>query len=89
MSILRSVPIYFLAPFSKLRDSRFKKKTTAAAGEISMSSALDKLVEQARRVRMTEPQKTEQRISFAFGTAKIENDDVTREMVAEAARRQE
>ena len=52
-----------------------------------MNRRLSKLVEQARKVRMTEPQRFEQRISFAFGTAKIENDDVTREMVVEAARR--
>lgn len=52
-----------------------------------MNKRLSKLVEQARKVRMTEPQRFEQRISFAFGTAKIENDDVTREMVVEAARR--
>ena len=52
-----------------------------------MNKRLSKLVEQARKVRMTEPQRFEQRVSFAFGTAKIENDDVTREMVIEAARR--
>lgn len=50
-----------------------------------MTASLERLVEQARKVRMTEPQKFQQRISFAFGTAKIENDDVTREMVEEAA----
>lgn len=50
-----------------------------------MNSSLSRLVEKARKVRMTEPQKSEQRISFAYGTAKIENDDVTREMVEEAA----
>lgn len=51
----------------------------------SMNAALEKLVEHARKVRMTEPQKTEQRISFAFGTAHIENENVTREMVVRAA----
>ncbi|MDA7423798.1 hypothetical protein [Thalassococcus lentus] len=48
---------------------------------------IDQLIEKARKVRMTEPQKLEQRISFAFGTAKIENDDVTREMVQDAVRK--
>lgn len=51
-----------------------------------MSGNLERLIEQARKVRMTEPQKVEQRISFAYGTAKIENENVTREMVANAAR---
>lgn len=54
-----------------------------------MNVALEKLIESARSVRMTEPQKTEQRISFAFGTAKIENDNVTRDMVQQAAARPE
>jgi hypothetical protein len=52
-----------------------------------MNKRLERMVEQARKVRMTEPQAFEQRISFAFGTAKIENDNVTREMVVEAASR--
>jgi hypothetical protein len=51
-----------------------------------MNNSLERLIESARNVRMTEPQKTEQRISFAFGTTKIENDDVTRDMVAQAAK---
>ena len=50
-----------------------------------MNASLTQLVEQARKVQMTEPQKAQQRISFAYGTAKIENDDVTREMVEQAA----
>ena len=49
-----------------------------------MTSSLEKLIEQARQVRMTEPQKVEQRISFAYGTTKIENENVTREMVSRA-----
>ena len=53
-----------------------------------MNISLQKLVESARGVRMTEPQKTEQRISFAFGTTKIENENVTREMVERAAKEQ-
>jgi hypothetical protein len=52
-----------------------------------MNRTLEKLVEQARRVTMTEPQKVEQRISFAFGTTKIENNDVTKEMVIAAAQK--
>jgi len=51
-----------------------------------MTTSLEMLVEQARKVQMSEPQKFEQRVSFAYGTAKIENDDVTREMVQEAAK---
>ena len=51
-----------------------------------MASSIEKLIEQARKIQMTEPQRVEQRISFAYGTAKIENDNVTREMVASAAK---
>lgn len=52
-------------------------------------SAIERLLSAARKVRMSEPEKREQRISFAFGTAKIENDDVTKEMVVEAAAKKE
>ena len=50
-----------------------------------MTSSIQMLIERAREVQMTEPQKVEQRISFAYGTTKIENDNVTREMVINAA----
>jgi hypothetical protein len=50
-----------------------------------MTSSIQNLIERAREVQMTEPQKVEQRISFAYGTTKIENENVTREMVARAA----
>lgn len=54
-----------------------------------MAPHLQKLVESARSVRMTETETYEQRISFAFGTANIENEDVTRDMVEAAAKRME
>ncbi len=50
-----------------------------------MTKDLKKLVEAARRVSMSEKDKEEQRRSFAYGSAKIENDDVTRQMIDEAA----
>lgn len=52
----------------------------------TMSESLKKLISAARTVRMSEPQKQEQRVSFAYGTANIENENVTREMVEEAAK---
>jgi len=52
-----------------------------------MTKDLEKLLEAARRVKMTEEDKEVQRRSFAYGSAKIENDDVTREMINEAASR--
>ncbi len=54
-----------------------------------MNASLVRLIESARTVRMTEPQKVEQRISFAFGTTKIENENITRQMVVEAAQPKE
>ena len=53
-----------------------------------MAKSLEELVKLASQVRMTEPEVQQQRISFAFGTAYIENENVTREMVEIAARRQ-
>ena len=46
---------------------------------------LTKLIEAARKVRMTPEQKEQQRRSFAYGNAKIENDLVTRDTVDEQA----
>ena len=43
------------------------------------------LVDRARRIEMTPPEKEAQRRSFAYGNANIENSAVTREMVDKAA----
>ncbi len=43
------------------------------------------LVERARRVKMTPAEKEEQRRSFAYGNANIENSAVTREIVDNVA----
>lgn len=52
-----------------------------------MSAALAKLIEIARRFPMTDAEREEQIIRFSYGSAKIENDDVTEQMVREAAAR--
>jgi hypothetical protein len=50
-----------------------------------MANELEKLLEAARKVEMTERDREEQRRSFAYGNTKIENDRITREMIDEAA----
>jgi len=50
-----------------------------------MSDELDKLLEAARYRLLTPSEKEEQRRSFAFGNANIENELVTRETVDEQA----
>ena len=50
-----------------------------------MSGDLERLLEAARKVQMSDEDREEQRRSFAYGSAKIENDDITRETVAKAA----
>jgi len=52
-----------------------------------MHEELDRLLEQAKRVKMTPAQQEEQRRSFAYGNTKIENDLITRQMIDEAAER--
>jgi predicted RNA-binding protein with PIN domain len=52
-----------------------------------MTNELQKLLLAARKIAMTDSDKEEQRRSFAYGSAKIENDDITREMVNQAAER--
>ncbi len=50
-----------------------------------MSPQLQELIEKARKVKPSVEHFEEQRRSFAYGSAKIENDDITREMIDEAA----
>ena len=47
---------------------------------------LSRLVELARGVQMNDEQRNEQRNSFVYGNTKIENTNVTRELVDEIAR---
>jgi hypothetical protein len=51
-----------------------------------MTKELQVLVERARTIEMTPEQLREQRQSFVYGNTHIENDDITREMVAEVDR---
>jgi hypothetical protein len=50
-----------------------------------MTNSLKKLMEIAGRVEMTPTQREQQRRSFAYGSANIENERVTRQMVDFAA----
>jgi hypothetical protein len=52
-----------------------------------MTKDLQELVERARKIEMTAEQVTAQRQSFAYGNTHIENDRITRQMVAEADRK--
>lgn len=49
-----------------------------------MTAALDALIAKAQKVQMTDQQQREQRLSFVYGNTHIENERITREMVAEA-----
>jgi hypothetical protein len=51
----------------------------------TMSEELNKLIEMARKVEMSEDDKQQQRISFAYGNTRIENDDITWDTVRKAA----
>lgn len=51
-----------------------------------MTKELQILVERARTIEMTPSQLREQRQSFVYGNTHIENEDITREMVAEVDR---
>ncbi|CAN5149128.1 hypothetical protein BH10PSE10_BH10PSE10_15110 [soil metagenome] len=48
-----------------------------------MTKDLQELIDRARKIEMTEDQLREQRRSFAYGNTHIENDRITREMVAD------
>lgn len=46
---------------------------------------LDKLLEGARRVEITEEQIREQRVSFAYGNSPLNDSSITKESVREAS----
>ncbi len=48
----------------------------------AMTKELEQLVEKARKIEMTPEQARTQRRSFVYGNTHIENDRITREMVA-------
>ncbi len=48
--------------------------------------SLSRLIELARGVHMNDKQRNEQRNSFVYGNTKIENQDVTRELVESISR---
>ena len=52
-----------------------------------MTKNLEELVIRARKITMTQAQLREQRRSFAYGNTHIENERITRQMVAEADRK--
>ncbi len=54
-----------------------------------MDYDLDKLIEDARKVKPTEQDIFDHRVSFAYGNLKIEDDSITREMVRDIALEQQ
>lgn len=46
---------------------------------------LEQIIEKAKKYRMTASEMEEQRQSFAYGNAKIENDRITKAMISKAA----
>jgi hypothetical protein len=55
--------------------------------EANMNAQLQELIEKSRKVVMSDDHQERQRRSFAYGSAKIENDDITKEIIDEAAAR--
>lgn len=49
-----------------------------------MTGALEALIARAQKVQMTDTELREQRLSFVYGNTHIENERITREMVAAA-----
>ncbi len=52
-----------------------------------MPDELKRLVEAARRTKMSDAEKEEQRRSFAYGNTAFENPTITREMVDQEAKK--
>jgi hypothetical protein len=54
-------------------------------GVLMSENEIEILVERVRRVRMSATEAEQQRRSFAYGNANIENADVTRELIESVA----
>jgi len=54
-------------------------------GNIKQDEELNKLLESSRRVKLTDEELREQRISFAFGNAPANATNITRESVRKAS----
>jgi hypothetical protein len=63
-----------------LSTASFARKDT-----LKMSDELNRLIEMARCHQMTEDDKEQQKISFAYGNTRTENDDITWDTVKKAA----
>lgn len=48
-----------------------------------MSKELEDLIEKSRKIEMTAEQAAKQRRSFAYGNTHIENERITRELIAD------
>jgi hypothetical protein len=48
-----------------------------------MTKELQELIEKSRKIEMTPEQAAAQRRSFAYGNTHIENDRITRELIAD------
>jgi hypothetical protein len=62
----------------------FVDNVPVESGEDAMTKELKELVERASKIEMTVEQVTAQRQSFAYGNTRIENERITRQMIAEA-----
>jgi hypothetical protein len=63
------------------------RRAEVAAQWGAVTKNLEELVNRTRNIAMTPAQLRLQRQSFAYGNSHIENDRITREMVAEADRK--
>ncbi len=54
-------------------------------GEIKTDPELKRLLEESRQIEVTQEMLEEQRISFAFGNAPADADDITKESVRHAS----
>jgi hypothetical protein len=52
-----------------------------------MTPELKSLIEAAKKTRQTEAERQTQRISFAYGNARIENENITRDTVRRESER--
>jgi Fic family protein len=66
----------------RIRTKRFRQQK---GGAVAMDKNLERLIELSKDIEMTEEEQEEQRRSFAYGNARIENENITRASIDKAA----
>lgn len=79
---------HFVTVLTSPKSAMSRQRPPGRKGDTMARTAgdsLEQLIDAARRAKISDPEREEQRRSFAYGNTKIENERVTRETVNQEA----